>query len=438
MHPDAIAALVEAMRTGGGSRAETFFIAHGLGTAYNSVSKNYGIQKHVNAALLQAEREGRHDEIVRKGLAAYGLDDTITNESEARVASSSSPQISPTSRVFISHASVDVALADSLADLLRLGTDLPSDRILCTSLEGMGIPTGTADYLEFLRSQISDAGLVLPLFTPAFFDSEVCLIEIGAMWGLRQRVFPVIVPPIDFARVEKLLGKVQGARIDQERGLSELHDRIVGVFGLVAKTPMWNKKRQQFEEKLPSLLANLAEGTRVAATDLKKAKKQAAKHKARTEALEEQLRETQDRLDEAIAVKTKEMLDEATRPRGTVIEQFEATAEAASDALGGLSSGVREAIYEELGQGELFRPDQYSGHQEDAEIALRDDILKYDEDNGGYYLNADDPAIEEAVNAVNELFDRNWGDEVEAWFRRRHRKRLSVKVRATWVALDLL
>jgi hypothetical protein len=47
----------------------------------------------------------------------------------------------------------------------------------------MSIPTGTTDYLEFLRTQISDAGLVLPLFTPAFFDSEVCLIEVGAMWG---------------------------------------------------------------------------------------------------------------------------------------------------------------------------------------------------------------------------------------------------------------
>jgi hypothetical protein len=56
------------MRTGGGSRSETFFIAQDLGAAYNSVDKNYGVQKHVNAALLQAEREGRQDEVVRAGL----------------------------------------------------------------------------------------------------------------------------------------------------------------------------------------------------------------------------------------------------------------------------------------------------------------------------------------------------------------------------------
>jgi hypothetical protein len=64
--------------------------------------------------------------------------------------------------------------------------------------------------------------------------------------GLGQSAFPLIVPPVGFARVEKLLGKVQAAKIDQEKGLSELHDRIVQVFGLTAKTPMWNKKRKQF------------------------------------------------------------------------------------------------------------------------------------------------------------------------------------------------
>jgi hypothetical protein len=435
---EAITALVEAMRTGGGSRAETFFIGQGLGAAYNSVSKNYGIQKHVNAALLQAERDGRQDEVVRAGLAAYDLDDMIPRGSEKRVPPASSPKPGPTSRLFISHASADVDLADALADLLRLGTDLHSDRILCTSLEGMGIPTGTTDYLEFLRGQISDAGLVLPLFTPVFFDSEVCLIEIGAMWGLGQSTFPLIVPPVDFARVEKLLGKVQAAKIDQEKGLSELHDRIVEVFGLTAKTPMWNRKRKQFETKLPGLLDSLAEGTRVAAAELKAAKKQSARHKTKARALEKEVSDLRDQLADVTAAKTQELFKAATRPRGSVIQEFEAAVEAAHDALRGFTNGVREAIYEELGQGELFHPEQFSSHQDDAEVALRDDLLKYDEDNGGYYLNMDDPEIEEAADAVNELFDRDWGEEVETWFKSTYKKRLSVKVRATWAALDLL
>lgn len=431
MNSQDITDTILAMVSGGGSRAESFFIAQGLGAAYNSVSRASGIQKHVNAALHQAEREDRQLDVLRAARAEYDLDDSAETESEPAVAPANS-------RLFISHASADVKLAKAVANLLRLGTDLPRTRIVCTSLEGMGIPTGTTDYLEFLRSQISDAGLVLPLLTPAFFDSEVCLIEIGAMWGLKQPAYPLIVPPVDFARVEKLLGKVQAARIDKEQGLSDLHDRIVATFGLTANTAMWNTERTDFEAKLPGLLGSLAKGTRVAAADLKRAKKQTSKQRTRLRELERELSETQERLERIIAAKTEEMLEEATQPSGTVLEEFEATAKNAREILRSLSPGVRNAIYEELGQEELYRPEQHSSYQDDAEAAFRDDLLKYDDDNGGYYLNTEDPTMEEAVEAVTELFTTEWDEEVHAWFRKTHRKRLAMDVRAAWVALHLL
>lgn len=426
------------MRTGGGSRAETFFIGQGLGAAYNSVSKNYGIQKHVNAALLQAEQEGRQEEVLRAGLIAYGLHEAAPTGSEEHVGAASEPKPSQLGRLFISHASADKELADALADLLRLGTDLPSRRIVCTSLEGMGIPTGTMDYLAFLRGELSDAGLVLPLITPAFLDSEVCLIELGAMWGLGQSAFPVIVPPVDYARVERLLGKVQAAKIDQEKGLSELHDQIVEVFGLKASTPMWNAKRKQFEDKLPALLDGLAKSSRASAADLKVALDQSARHKSEARALEKEIRGLREQLAEVRDAKTQEFFKVASRPTGSAIQEFEAAVEVARSALDGLTGGVREAIYEELGQGALFRPEQFSSRQNEAEAALRDDLLGYDDDGGGYYLNTDDPKIEEVVEAVNALFDRDWGEEVGTWFRSTYKKRLLAKVRATWVALDLL
>lgn len=426
------------MRVGGGSRAETFFISQGLGAAYNSVGKGYGIQKHVNAAILQAEREGRQEEVLRAGLAAYGLDVPASTGNEERVGPAIARKASSTSRLFISHASADKDLADALADLLRLGTDLPSDRIICTSLDGMGIPTGTENYLEFLRAEISDAGLVLPLLTPAFFDSEVCLIEIGAMWGLGQPSFPIIVPPVDYARVERLLGKFQSGTISQKKGLAELRDRIVETFGMRHNTPLWDAKYEQFEAKLPALLDGLAEGTRVPAADLAAAKTQGSRLKTKVRLLEKELLDLRDQLAEVAAAKTREQLDAATRPRGSAIQAFEAAAEVAQNALERFTGGVREALYEELGQGELYRPEQYSSRQEEAELARRDDLLGFDEDNGGYYLNTDDPQIDEAVQAVNALFDREWSDDVATWFMSTYKKRLSVKVRATWVALDLL
>jgi hypothetical protein len=59
-------------------------------------------------------------------------------------------------------------------------------------------------------------------------------------------------------------------------------------------------------------------------------------------------------------------------------------------------------------------------------------------DRGGYEINRDDPAIEDAVIALRELFETDWGEEVNTWFRRTHKKRFAIEVRAAWVALDLL
>lgn len=362
----------------------------------------------------------------------------INDESETHVAPSSSQKISPTSRVFISHASADVDLADAVADLLRLGTGLSEERILCTSLEGMGIPEGTPNYLEYLREQISDAGLVLPLFTPAFFDSEVCLIEIGAMWGLKQETFPLVVPPVTYARVEKLLGKLQSARIDEKEGLSRLHDRIVRVFELNAKTDMWIKKKNQFERKLPGLLDDLAEGTRIAAADLKAAENQAAKHQARIRDLEQEISDLRNQLEEVKAAKTREMFKEATRPRGAESEQFDACVAEAKEALKPLPRAVREALYEGLGRGEMYVPDRWSSLQDDAEAAVRDDLLEFDEDSGGYEINREDPAIADAVSALEELFYTEWGEGIKSSFQQTHMKRFAIDVRAAWVALGLL
>jgi hypothetical protein len=79
------------------------------------------------------------------------------------------------------------------------------------------------------------------------------------------------------------------------------------------------------------------------------------------------------------AAKTKEMFKQATRPRGTDLVQFQACMNEAKEALKPLSRAVCEALYEGLGQRELYIPDAWSGQQEDAEAAVRDDLLTFDE-----------------------------------------------------------
>jgi hypothetical protein len=430
--------LIEAMVAGGGSRAEAFFIARGLGSAYASVDKGYGIRKHVNAALLRAEKDGHLAEVVADGLFEYRLADAkpVQTRQPRSNKGGSVATVSATGRVFISHASADKALADALADLIRLGTGLSHERILCTSLDGMGIPVGTKDYLEFLREQISDAGLVLPLFTPAFFDSEVCLIEVGAMWGLGMPRFPLLVPPVDFPRVEKLLGKVQGAKIDKSSGLSELHDQIIASFGLIGSTPMWEAKKAAFEKRLPGLLKKLTPVSRVGAADLKAVEDRAAQLEDQIAELDEKIERLEAQNRDLHAAKTAKEADAAIAPDDE-IDRFRLAVKAATAALKELPYVVREAIYEDYGNNDLYRPDPHSDDSEGADQARKDDILQYNAEDGGYYPNRDDPSVQDAYDAIEDLFEVDWSEDLEDWFRREYRKNFAKGTQAVWEALAL-
>lgn len=291
--------------------------------------------------------------------------------------------------------------------------------------------------MEYLRDQLSDAGLVLPLFTPAFFDSEVCLIELGAMWGLRMPAFPLLVPPVGYARVEKFLGKFQGAKIDQSSGLSKLHDRIVQTFDLSAVTDMWEAKKGSFEKRLPGLLKSLADGTRVSAEDLMAARQRTAEVKIQVVELQAKIEELEEQNRALHAAKTVGEADAAIAPKGE-IARFEAAARAAAAAVSSLSWPVRMALYEDVGRSDCFRPETFSSDAEDAEQAYREDLLTYDDDNVGYSPNYEDPAVGDAQEALLDLFQVNWGDELQEWFRGKYQKRLAVKSLPVWKVLHLV
>jgi hypothetical protein len=129
--------------------------------------------------------------------------------------------------------------------------------------------------------------------------------------------------------------------------------------------------------------------------------------------------------------------DDAIAPKDEVAK-FNIAVRAASETLGGLPRAVRLAIYEEIGNGGLYRPEQMSDEAEEVERALRADLLTYDDETGAYEPNRDDPSIEKAYDAVAEVFGGGWSDDLTGWFRSAHKKNLRVQSQAAWEALGLL
>lgn len=338
-------------------------------------------------------------------------------------------------RLFVSHASEDEAIADALADLLRLGTDLPRRRIFCTSLPGMGIPEGEDNYIGYLRRQLQHAVLVLPLITPSFLESQVCLVELGAMWAMELPAFPVIVPPSTYPELEAILGKVQCARIDQPGSLARLKDRVAREFNVEAPSDAWEAKRTDFLRRWKRLKADVASGTRVSAVIHARATERIMELEQQVTALEEVITETQQQLEAVSALKDQHDVAPLRRAKKEDA-RFSQLVDQAARMMSQLPDVVRIAIYESAGQGSAYFPEEYRRGQADA--AVREDHLRFDEDEGAYYLNEEDPDVNDAVDAVNELFQSEWSDQLLDAFKAEHRKGFSHTSAATWRVLGLL
>jgi len=342
-----------------------------------------------------------------------------------------------TGMLFVSHATRDKELANSLVNLIRLGTNLTSNRIRCTALEGMGVPTGDRNYSARLRANLAGAALVLPLLTPAFFDSEMCLVELGALWVLEESAtFPIVVPPIDFERVERLLGKWQGARIDSTPNLHELRDKIHSTFELPApNTALWDDHREDFTETLPVILERLAKPSKVSAAQYEKLEQRSTDLKQNVIQLQRQLEAQEKQLEAVAKLKDASEVAPLLVPE-TEVAHFEQVRGAAADAVSQLPREVGYALYEKIAQNALYYPDQYD--IDACENAVRAGYLYFDEDEQGFQVDVNNDEVDDAQDKISALFETRWSAELAGEIKSVSGVRFDKRLMPAWEHLKLL
>ncbi|MGX9728538.1 MAG: toll/interleukin-1 receptor domain-containing protein [Candidatus Electronema sp. VV] len=98
-------------------------------------------------------------------------------------------------KIFISHSSADVKLAEAIVELLRDSIGLNPNDIRCTSVDGYRLPAG-ANTESILREEVNSSEVFLALLSEASIKSTYVIFELGARWSSGKRLFPLLAPKL--------------------------------------------------------------------------------------------------------------------------------------------------------------------------------------------------------------------------------------------------
>lgn len=311
----------------------------------------------------------------------------------------------PSKPIFVSHATADKELADKLVLLIETGIGIPDKDVFCTSLEGLGIPSG-ANFVDFIRGQIQEPKAVIILLTPHYYASEFCLCELGASWSMAHRAFPLLLPPLTYDDVNGVLLGTQVLLLNAKEKLNEFQAEIIGHFDVKGKPfAIWEKRRDEFLDWIEHYIRDYQLPEKV---DPAKHAALLQNYEEAKEALsdsEERIITLEGQIEEISKLKDKSEVDAILEKDIEDIEKFESLVDSANQAMCDLPNEVNRALFHRFRGEELEWPAM--GYT-DTDDRLREikDALEQEflvEGDAGLELNDEDPMIQSALTALEKL-----------------------------------
>jgi hypothetical protein len=142
-----------------------------------------------------------------------------------------------TPKIFISHASKDIAYIDAFVSLLEKIGIKEQDKLFCSSITGYKIPIGKNIY-EYLRNEFKNHELfVIFMLSKNYYESVACLNEMGAAWILQNDYQTILLPKFDYEKIDGAIDpraisfKLDDSNQRKDR-LNELIEKIILKFSL--------------------------------------------------------------------------------------------------------------------------------------------------------------------------------------------------------------
>ncbi|TVM31829.1 toll/interleukin-1 receptor domain-containing protein [Oceanidesulfovibrio marinus] len=305
-------------------------------------------------------------------------------------------------KVFISQCTKDKEIANSFFRLLCTGVGIPADDILNTSLEGAGVPPGE-DFIQFIQNNLQGSKCLIPLISQNYYHSTFCVSELGGAWATCKKVFPLIIPPMDYNSVDAIWRNTQSALITDEGKLSEFAQSLADFLNIKLNAPRWETMRKTFLGEANNFISNQKEPPIVIYDEYKKLSDELSllkndyrrilEENAGLKQSYEQLKEIKD------ASEVKSFINNNT-PH---IERFEELAREVHDMLSQYGYLVKQYIFYEATNRDTRELNKLSKDYDD-EFRVAEERNLIQDSGGGYgVINRYKNKISELLNSISDV-----------------------------------
>lgn len=322
-------------------------------------------------------------------------------------------------KVFVSHAHADLALVEDFCDdILSMGCGLGAGDLFVSSLPDHGVPSGS-DLLSYVRSTVGTATLVVAIVSPTYPTRPVCVAELGAAWGVANKLFPVLVPRM---RRDELGGVLEGLAVrylNEESVLDELRDVLADLGVELPRQATWTRAKGKWLRKVDELADALPVPDVVPESALREAEAETSELREALGEAEAEIEKLKVQIVALAEAKDRDaveeiLLDDDERTR------FEQHAEAARRAHAEVPAIVSDVIKSHIRTSDgMPYPVEDQWARDAADQAIAQGYLTYDEDTGSLRLSTKVRSVEDALHATQDL---EWSletasDSFAKWFR---------------------
>ncbi|GAB2553045.1 toll/interleukin-1 receptor domain-containing protein [Gracilibacillus alcaliphilus] len=317
-----------------------------------------------------------------------------------------------TKEIFISHASADKPLVDGFVRFIRLGMDIRNEKIYCITYNNGDIPSGDS-FTEHIKVNINNAEIIILLITPNFLNSNFCMAELGAAWAMDKKIIPIIVPPLKFDTLEST--PLKARQVIRLEDIDIFADEL-RKSGYEFAISLFNKYGEEFKSQLDTLINKIESPKNVSVKEYESLKNEVILLVEKSQRDRQKIDKLEEYCGKLEIAKDPSDVIEIKKSNMDSWEQLEELVDEAKAALSPLSREVISALFYQI-KGGVFRPNIQTDYDvwDGVRRLKHEERLLVDEEEQEVTVNREYPEINEAYNALNQLymFIEDSSDDIE-------------------------